>query len=148
MKRTRNRRKALRTFPKKSPQFQGVSTMSKHDQLQAALEHLSQAIPGLKGSLLGTLDGMPIVQAINDQSVDPARVAAMAATAIGVSRRITESLRTGQVREMSLLATEGRIFIYLVGTKACLALIAQQETNVGLIQIETSDTVEQLASIL
>ena len=60
--------------------------MSKHEQLQSALERLSQAIPGLKGSLLGTLDGMPIVQAINDQSVDPARVAAMAATAIGVER--------------------------------------------------------------
>ena len=122
--------------------------MSKHEQLQSALERLNQAIPGMKGSLLGTLDGMPIAQAISDQSVDPARVAAMAATAIGVSRRITESLRTGQVLEMSLLASEGRIFIYLVGTKACLALIAPKDSNVGLIKIETSDTVEQLANIL
>ena len=34
--------------------------MSKHEQLQSALERLNQAIPGMKGSLLGTLDGMPI----------------------------------------------------------------------------------------
>lgn len=122
--------------------------VSKQEQLQTALERMSKAITGLKGSFLSTLDGMPIVQAINDPSVEPARVAAMSATAIGVGRRISETLKSGQVREMSLQASEGRVFIYLVGSKACLSLVAPLDSNIGLIHLEAGDTVEQLASIL
>ncbi|MDR2216081.1 MAG: roadblock/LC7 domain-containing protein [Nevskiaceae bacterium] len=122
--------------------------MSKQEQLQSALERMNRSIGGLKGSLLSTLDGMPIVQVINDQSVEAARVAAMSATALGVGRRIAETLKTGQLRELSLQASDGRIFMYLVGTKACLSLVAPLDCNVGLISIEVGDTIAQLADVL
>jgi predicted regulator of Ras-like GTPase activity (Roadblock/LC7/MglB family) len=122
--------------------------VSKQEQLQSALERMNRALSGLKGVLLSTLDGMPIVQVVNDQSVEPARVAAMSATALGVGRRIAETLKTGQLRELSLQASEGRIFIYLVGNKACLSLVAPIDSNIGLINLEVGDTISQLAEVL
>ncbi len=124
--------------------------MSKQSELLAALDRLNKAIPSIKGSLLSTLDGISIVQVINDQAVDPARVAAMSATAIGVGvgKRISESLKVGSTREISLQASEGRVFIYLVGNKACLSLVTLPDSNTGLIQLEVSDTIEQLNAIL
>lgn len=122
--------------------------MSKQSELLAALDRLNKAIPSIKGSLLSTLDGISIVQVINDQAVDPARVAAMSATAIGVGNRISESLKVVSTREISLQASEGRVFIYLVGNKACLSLVTLPDSNTGLIQLEVSDTIEQLNAIL
>ncbi|MDT4863546.1 Roadblock/LC7 domain protein [compost metagenome] len=122
--------------------------MSRQEQLQQVLERLSQSVPAIKGALLSSLDGMPIVHAVSDQSVDPARVAAMAATAVGVGRRIGETLKTGQMKELSLLASEGRIFIYLTADKGCLALVAGQDCNVGLINLEATDTIAALNNIL
>lgn len=122
--------------------------MSKQNQLLAALDRLNKAIPSIKGSLLSTLDGISIVHVINDTSVDPARVAAMSATAIGVGKRISETLKVGQSREISLQASEGRVFIYLVGSKACLSLVTLPDSNTGLIQLEVADTIEQLNAIL
>lgn len=122
--------------------------MSKQNQLLAALDRLNKAVPSIKGSLLSTLDGISIVHVINDPSVDPARVAAMSATAIGVAKRISETLKVGQSREISLQASEGRVFIYLVGSKACLSLVTQSDSNTGLIQLEVADAIEQLNTIL
>lgn len=122
--------------------------MSKQEQMQAALDALTRAIPGMKGSFLCTFDGMPVCQSITDPGVDSARVAAMAATALGVGRRITETLSTGTLRGIKLVAAEGRIFIYMVGSKACLALVAPSDTNVGLIELEVADVITQLTAIL
>lgn len=122
--------------------------MNKQEQLQATLNQLNQSIPSLKGSLLSTLDGIPITHAISDPLVDPNRVAAMAATAIGVGRRISETLKTGSMKELNLLADDGRIFIYLIAAKACLALIASSDSNVGLINLEATDASNTLANIL
>ncbi len=122
--------------------------MSKQNQLMAALDRLNKAVPSIKGSLLSTLDGISIVHVINDPAVDPARVAAMSATAIGVAKRISETLKVGQSREISLQASEGRVFIYLVGSKACLSLVTLSDSNTGLIQLEVADAIEQLNTIL
>lgn len=122
--------------------------MSKQEQMQARLDALTRAIPGMKGSFLCTFDGMPVSQSVNDPGIDSARVAAMAATALGVGRRITETLTTGALRGIQLVAAEGRIFIYMVGGKACLALVAPADTNVGLIELEAADVIGQLATIL
>ncbi|MGH8043862.1 MAG: roadblock/LC7 domain-containing protein, partial [Stenotrophomonas sp.] len=101
--------------------------MSKQEQLQIELDSLTRALGGLKGSFLCTLDGMPVAQSVTDPNIQSPRVAAMAATALGVGRRITETLSTGVLRGTQLTASEGRVFIYMIGDKACLALVAPSD---------------------
>lgn len=122
--------------------------MSKQDLLQAHLDELTRALPGLKGSFLCTLDGMPVSQSITDPSIDSARVAAMAATALGVGRRITDTLSTGGLRGIKLLAADGRVFIYMIGDKACLALVVPPDMAIGLIELEVTETVTKLGNVL
>lgn len=122
--------------------------MSKQLILQSELERLNKALSSLKGSLLSSLDGMPIVHSVSDPSIDPARVAAMSATALGVARRISESLKVGPTREISVQANEGKIFIYLIGDRACLSLVSEADSNLGLIQLEAAETLEKMTKAL
>lgn len=122
--------------------------MSKQEQLQTQLDDLTRALPGIKGSFMCTLDGMPVCQSVTDPSIDSARVAAMAATALGVGRRITDTLSTGALRGIKLLAGEGRVFIYMIGGKACLALVVPTDMAIGLIELEVADVITRLTDIL
>ncbi|AMO77784.1 MULTISPECIES: roadblock/LC7 domain-containing protein [Pseudomonas] len=122
--------------------------MTRQERLQAELDRLRQSVPSIRGVLLGSLDGMPIVDAISDHGIEPARIAAMAAAALGVGRRIGETLKSGAMKELSLLAEDGRVFIHLAGDKACLAIVAARDSNVGLINLEVADSLATLDSIL
>ena len=91
--------------------------MVKHDVLKGLLENLRNSIPELRGVLLASNEGLPIAHSLSNGS-DPNRVAAMAAAATNLGRRISESMATGQLAEVSVRGEEGMLFVYAAGPKA------------------------------
>ncbi|MBB6099166.1 hypothetical protein HNR42_002602 [Deinobacterium chartae] len=121
--------------------------MSKQAQLQASLERLRSALPELRGALIATTDGLSIAHALG-ANVEPSRMSAMAATALGLGKRITSALSAGHMTETSVTGTDGQVFIYAAGEAGVLAILAPHGTNVGLIHLEARDVAREIAALL
>ena len=120
--------------------------MAKGEALKAALEGLRNSIPELKGVLLASNEGLPIAHALTN-GADPNRIAAMAAAASGLGRRITENISAGNLNEVSAQADEGALFIYSAGSKAVLAVLSPQGGNAGLIHLEARSAAKEIGDL-
>lgn len=122
-------------------------TRSKQERLQTALQDLRAAAPDIRGVLIATVDGLPIAQVFADDT-DSTRVAAMAATALGLGKRMNDTLGTGDLSEMSISGSVGQVYIYATGRKGALAVVAPGGMNLGLLHMEARQTAIRVASIL
>ena len=120
--------------------------MAKGEALKAALESLRSAIPELKGVLLASNEGLPIAHALTN-GADPNRVAAMAAAASSLGRRISETMSAGTLGEVAVQADDGALFVYSAGSKAVLAVIAPQGGNAGLIHLEGRSAAKEIGDL-
>src|SRR5260221_3761680 len=121
-------------------------SMAKGEALKAALEGLRNSIPELKGVLLASNEGLPIAHALTN-GADPNRIAAMAAAASGLGRRISENISAGTLHEVSVQADEGALFIYSAGSKAVLAVLSPQGGNAGLIHLESRAAAKEIGDL-
>lgn len=117
--------------------------MAKHEEIQKGLEELRAAIPELKGVLLASNEGLPIAHSLSN-GADAARVAAMAAAASSLGRRVSESLNTGALQEINVSGSDGQIFLYSAGGKAVLAVISPASANTGLIHLEARNAAREI----
>ena len=120
--------------------------MAKGEALKTALENLRNAIPELKGVLLASNEGLPIAHALTN-GADPNRVAALAAAASSLGRRISENMSTGTLAEVNVQADEGALFVYSAGSKAVLAVISPTGGNAGLIHLEARATAKEIGDL-
>jgi uncharacterized protein len=120
--------------------------MAKAEALKIALESLRSAIPELQGVLLASHEGLPIAHAFTN-GTDPNRVAAMAAAASNLGRRVSENIHAGTLGEVSIQAEQGSLFVYSAGAKAVLAVLSPQGGNAGLIHLEARSTAKEIADL-
>lgn len=120
---------------------------SKTERLGNILTTLRSSMPELRGALIATSDGLPIAQSFSD-STDANRVAAMAATALGLGKRINDTLGAGSLSEMSVSGLNGQVFIYSVGAKGALAVVTPAGVNLGLLHMEARDAAQTVAIVL
>lgn len=124
-----------------------MTIMSKPERLKSILQTLRSSLPELRGAMVATVDGLPIAQSFSDNT-DANRVAAMAATALGLGKRINDTLGTGSLSEMSVSGLDGQVYIYSVGAKGVLAIVAPSGINLGLLNMEARDAAQSVASVL
>lgn len=122
-------------------------TGSKQDTLLTTLQTLRSSLPELRGALVATVDGLPIAQTFSDNT-DANRVAAMAATALGLGKRINDTLGAGDLSEMSVTGLEGQVFVYATGKKGVLAVVTPPGMNLGLLHMEARDAARTVAIVL
>jgi uncharacterized protein len=120
--------------------------MAKDEALKAALEALRNSIPELKAVLLASNEGLPIAHVVTN-GADPNRVAAMAAAAATLGRRISATISAGTLGEVSIQADEGALFVYSAGSKAVLAVISPQGSNAGLIHLEARAAAKEIGDL-
>ena len=120
--------------------------MAKGEALKVHIEALRSAIPELKGVLLASNEGLPIAHSFSNGQ-DPNRVAAMAAAASSLGRRISESMATGGLTEVSIRGDDGVLFIYSAGPKAVLAVMGPMGSNAGLIHLEARGVAKEIGDL-
>ena len=121
--------------------------MAKQEALKTHVDALRNSIPELKGVLLASSEGLPIVQSLAN-GADPNRMAAMAAAASGLGRRISDSMSVGALQEIAVRGEEGVLFVYSAGPKAILAVVGPQGSNAGLIHLEARNTAQEISQLL
>src|ERR1700682_3949214 len=109
--------------------------MAKHETLKTHLETLRNTIPELSGVLLASREELPAAHSPSN-GADPNRIAAMAAAASGLGRRISESMATGGLLEVSIRGEDGILFVYSAGPKAVLCVMGPMSANAGVIPLE------------
>ena len=124
-----------------------MTASSKQTTLQVTLETLRRSLPELRGALVASVDGLPIAQNFSD-ATDAGRVAAMAATALGLGKRINDMLGTGELTELSVTGLDGQVFVYATGHKGVLAVVAPGNMNLGLLHLEARDAAQTVALVL
>ena len=120
--------------------------MAKVEALKGQIESLRNTIPELRGVLLASNEGLPIAHSLSNGD-DPNRVAALAASASSLGRRITESLSAGSLAEVTVQADESALFVYSAGSKAVLAVVSPQGGNAGLIHLEAREAAKQIGGL-
>src|SRR5580704_13623573 len=110
-------------------------SMAKGEALRIHIESLRSAIPELKGVLLAS------------NGAEPNRVAAMAAAASQLGRRVSDSISAGTLGEISIQAEEGALFVYSAGSKAILAVLSPQGGNAGLIHLESRAVAKDIGDL-
>ncbi len=124
------------------------SIASKTDALNDCLSELSAAMGAdVLGSAVVSTDGIVFASRFNS-SVNIDRVSAIAATVLGVSRRVAKDLVLGSSNETIIQCEGGFFIIYPVNDKCLLAVNLRKGGNLGMVRLEASDTADKISGIM
>ncbi len=76
------------------------------------------------------------------------RVGAVAATMVGVSRRVSTELKMGATEEAILKSNAGLFIVLPAGNQAMLAVNLKQGANLGMVRIEARDAATAISQII
>ncbi|MDW8091787.1 MAG: roadblock/LC7 domain-containing protein [Meiothermus sp.] len=119
---------------------------NRQEVLQSALRQLRQAVPELTGAMVASTDGLSLATDLPEQ--EAARVAAMAATALGLGKRIVQTTALGGLEEVVVRGREGYLVVYAAGERGVLAVSAPAGANLGLVHLEARQAAAQIAQAL
>jgi|WetSurMetagenome_2_1015567.scaffolds.fasta_scaffold472021_2 uncharacterized protein len=110
-------------------------------------EELYADIPEIRGILLATVEGLPLVYDFKEEhSAD--RVAALAASALGIGNRLMPLVDMDQVSELSVSNASGRIYLCTVGASATLCILTPRGINAGMLHLKAGQVARQFEAIL
>lgn len=120
--------------------------MSTVEEIEGILQNIESEIPSVLGTVIASRDGFVITDTLGGE--DAEEIAAMVATTTGVSERMASTLTAGDVEETSIKAADRSVFLYRAGDEGVLAIIAQGDANVGMINLQARRSTDDIESLL
>lgn len=120
--------------------------MSKQEDLTRLIYNIRSSIPELHGVMIGSVDGLPISHDFPEAEAE--RVAAMAATALGLGKRLTEHTNLGGLHETVVRGDYGYLVVYAAGENAVLVMTGPINSNLGLMRIEARSASAVVGKVL
>ncbi len=117
------------------------------EKIREVFRDVGADIPGLKGIVLSTFDGLPVASDI--KSVERQnRIAAMVSALVTLSKKVTSELEVGEMEAIAVEADEGKIFCYTIDDSAILAVITHKDINLGVLRLVIPKMIEKLRAII
>ncbi|WP_269801856.1 roadblock/LC7 domain-containing protein [Thermus sediminis] len=91
--------------------------MGRQEELQEVIRQLRQAVPEITGVMVASTDGLSLASDLPE--AEGARAAAMAATALGLGKRIAQNSALGGLEEVVVRGGSGYLVVYSAGDKGC-----------------------------
>jgi predicted regulator of Ras-like GTPase activity (Roadblock/LC7/MglB family) len=113
------------------------------DRVLAELGSLRDSVVGIHGSLVATSDGLLVTHDIPD--MEPTRVAAIVAATLGLASQATHATGRGGFREAVARGGTGYLVVYAAGPNAVVAVLGDNELNVGMLHYEMRDMIGRIA---
>ena len=104
--------------------------MEHNQPLLGLLNQLQHSTPGVRGVMLAASDGIPLAHNFPESS--SGRIGAMAAAALGLGKRVTQTAHMGELSETVIRGEKGYMLIFASGSKGVLVVAAT--LNVDLLQ--------------
>jgi uncharacterized protein len=121
---------------------------TRQEQIAEILDRLNtNAGTDVAGVAAVGMDGIVLVSRMSAE-VNADRVGAVAATMMGVTRRVSGELRIGSPRETIIDADNGLFMVLPSGEQSLLAINLKQGANLGMVRIEAREAAKEIARVL
>jgi predicted regulator of Ras-like GTPase activity (Roadblock/LC7/MglB family) len=124
----------------------GIAAETARNGIQLAVFELRGSVSDVVGAIVASVDGLPMAHDVLGH--DPAGIAAMAATAAGLGKRIVGDFQFGGFAECVVRAEGGYFVVYGIGRVAVLAVMASEGANLGRVHLEARRCATKIASAL
>lgn len=121
--------------------------MSRAEELNRILRQLLSGTPEVEASALISEDGLMIASAL-PQHIDEVRVAGMSSTLIALGTRAATELQRGPVEQVLIRGDQGYAVLMAAAQGTMLLVIATREAKLGLIFLDMSKTVKEIARLI
>ena len=121
---------------------------TRQDQVLAILDRL--AVNGgsdITGSVALSMDWIVLASRMSNE-INADRVGAVAATMVGVTRRVAGELKIGVTEEAILKANNGLFIVLPAGSQAMLAINLKQGANLGMVRLEARDAASEISRVI
>ncbi|MFB9239549.1 roadblock/LC7 domain-containing protein [Plantactinospora siamensis] len=115
--------------------------------IEGELTDLRIQIPGVRGCLLGGVDGLLISHNLLT-TVDADDLAALAASSYGLGRQVAFRLDQGPFLQSTVRNGAGYLSVYAVGDRALLAVVGTDTVNVARLHLHAPPVADRLAALL
>lgn len=121
---------------------------SRQEMIASILEQLkNNGGSDITGAVAVGMDGIVLVSRMgNDVNAD--RVGAVAATMIGVTRRVSSELRIGTTEEAIIKSDNGFFMVLPAGEQSLLAVNLRQGANLGMVRLEAREAAAAIGRAL
>ena len=116
------------------------------DALLAEMRALQDNVTGITGTAVASRDGL-IVRA-DISGVNPDNLAAIAATWLALTQRMSREVGQGTLREAMTRSTGGYVAVYAIGAGAVLVVIGDEGLDVARLHREATATREVIEALL
>jgi hypothetical protein len=93
------------------------------------------------------MDGIVLVSRMSSE-VNADRVGAVAATMMGVTRRVSGELKIGMPRETIIDSDNGLFMVLPAGDQSLLAINLHQGANLGMVRLEAREAARDIGGVL
>lgn len=121
---------------------------SRQEAITAILDRLTNnSGPDVSGAVAVGMDGIVLVSRMASE-INADRVGAVAATMIGVTKRVAVELRIGTTEEAIIKADHGLFLVLPAGEQNLLAVNLREGANLGMARIEAREAAAAIGRIL
>lgn len=121
---------------------------SRQEQISAVLERFSNNTGSdVSGVAAVGMDGIVLVSRMSAE-VNADRVGAVAATMMGVTKRVSNELRIGGPSETIINAENGVFLVLPAGDQSLLAINLREGANLGMVRIEAREASKEIGKLL
>jgi uncharacterized protein len=113
------------------------------DQVTEELRLIRQNVPGVRGSITATRDGLLLAHDMH--GLEPTQIAALVAATHAVAVRASLSTECGQLKEVITRGTDGYLAVYAAGPAAIVAVLGMSELNVAMLNLKGRPIIERIA---
>lgn len=121
---------------------------TRQEQIMSVLERLSDSLGGdISGAVAVSSDGIVLASRMaSDVNAD--RVGAVAATMIGVTKRVSGELKIGATEEAIIKSDNGMFMVLPAGSQSLLAINLRQGANLGMVRLEARDAANAIGRVI
>lgn len=121
---------------------------TRQEQIIGALDRLAQNIGSdISGAVAVSTDGIVLASRMSSD-VNADRVGAVAATMIGVTKRVSGELKIGLTEEAIIKSDNGLFMVLPAGDQSLLAVNVKHGANLGMVRIEARDAASAIGRVM
>jgi len=121
---------------------------TRQEQISAILDQLRENTGrDVGGAAAVGMDGIVLVSRMSAE-INADRVGAVAATMMGVTRRVAGELKIGLPKETIIEAENGVFMVLPAGQQSLLAINLQKGANLGMVRLEAREAAKKIGEVL
>ena len=116
------------------------------DALLAEMRALQEKVAGITGTAVASRDGLIVRE--DTGGVDPDNLAALAATWLALSQRLSTEAGQGTLREAMARSSGGSVTIYAIGVQAVLVIIGDEGLDTARLHRESQTALTAISALV